>query len=436
MDSFEMFGEIMNPNLDSMLPPGEIRRKAFDTALMGLESKGGGGGDDGSAQEEQIEKQYEFDMKNYDYNNLTIDRNYEQQLISNQMQRVHIAEVADYQDKRAAEQWDYAMKVREIKYNSQVAAYNKAEQLYGAQIGLNQRAAGLAYDNAINVNKERQEQLAFSSARSNLGFQEKRKALQYQRQQNQLGIEKGRKLTGIRKEEATLKNQAARATAAFKSQDMFVKKLQAQGKAEARGVSGRSAAKTYQSITAEAGRSAAALRDGVTRADSAYNLSMYGLDVNLQFDESAFMVSENKFHSDIDVLGKNQNLQEQQEAASKLSIMRAYDHTIKKVGHDQFAANLAADAKRMSKPSLMPSIPVPDGVPRARVLDPMVPIYGPEPIEGAAYSGGTSGGGGNAVSGAVGGAMQGFALGAATGIPHLAGIGAVLGGIGGAVGIM
>ena len=142
MDSFEMFGEIMNPNLDSMLPPGEIRRKAFDTALMGLESKGGGGGDDGSAQEEQIEKQYEFDMKNYDYNNLTIDRNYEQQLISNQMQRVHIAEVADYQDKRAAEQWDYAMKVREIKYNSQVAAYNKAEQLYGAQIGLNQRAAG------------------------------------------------------------------------------------------------------------------------------------------------------------------------------------------------------------------------------------------------------------------------------------------------------
>ena len=163
---------------------------------------------------------------------------------------------------------------------------------------------------------------------------------------------------------------------------------------------------------------------------------MYGLDVNMQFDEAAFQVSENKFFSDVDALDKGQELQEQQDAASKLSIMRAYDHTIAKVGHDQFAANLAADAKRMTKPSLMPSLPVPDGVPRARVLDPMVPIYGPEPIEGAAYTGGTSGGGGNAVGGAIGGAMQGFALGAATGIPHLAGIGAGVGAIAGAVGIM
>ena len=47
-----------------------------------------------------------------------------------------------------------------------------------------------------------------------------------------------------------------------------------------------------------------------------------------------------------------------------------------------------------------------------------------------------SGGGGNAAVGAIGGAAQGFALGAATGIPHLAGIGAVLGLAGGAMGIM
>ena len=425
----------MNPNLDSMLPPGDVYRNTFDTALMGLESKGGGGGDSGG-DGASVEETHEYQMDLYDYNNLTIDRNYEQTLVANEVARYNQGLIADFQDRARAETWSHAMKVRKIKYNSQVAAFNKSEQLYGAQIGLNQRAAGLAYENAANVNRERQEQLAFSAARANLGFQEKRKNLQYQRQQNQLGIRKARTLTGIQKEEATLKNQANRAKAAFDSQELFVKKLQAQGKAEARGVSGRSAAKAYQSIVAEAGRAAAALRDGVTRADSAYNLSMYGMDVNLQFDEAAFQVSENKFHSDIDVLDQSKALQEQQDAASKLSIMRAYDHTLKKVEHDQFAANLAADAKRMAKPELMPAPPVPEAVPRAVILDPMVPIYGPEPVEGVGYAGGTSGGGGNAVGGAVGGAMQGFALGASTGIPHLAGIGAVVGGIGGAMGIM
>ena len=93
----------------------------------------------------------------------------------------------------------------------------------------------------------------------------------------------------------------------------------------------------------------------------------------------------------VDALNKSYDLQKEEEAASKLSIMRAYDHTLKKVEHDQFAANIAADAKRMTKPTLMPAPPKPLSIPRAVILDPMVPIYGPEPIEGVAYSGGASG---------------------------------------------
>jgi len=386
-------------------------------------------------QEEALEDRHEYNMDNYDYNNLTVDRNYEQQMLSNELQRRHIANVADYQDKKAADSWDYAMEIREVKYNAQVAAYNKSEQLYGAQIGLNQRAAGLAYDNAINVNKERQEQLAFAAAKSNIAYQKTHKDLRYQRHRNRLGIERARDFTSLQKEEATLKNQANRAKAAFDSQDMYVKSLQAKGKVSARGVAGRSAAKTYQSVVAEAGRSAAALADSVTRADSAYNLSMYGMDLDLQYKQADFIVSENKFHSDIDHANQSYDLQKQEEAASKLSIMRAYDHAISKVGYDQFAANVAADAKRMSKPSLMPAPPKPDAVPRARILDPMVPIYGPEPIEGVSYSGGASGGGGNAVTGAIGGAMQGAALGTAIAPGIGTAIGAVVGGIGGAMGL-
>ena len=51
------------------------------------------------------------------------------------------------------------------------------------------------------------------------------------------------------------------------------------------------------------------MRDGVTRADSAYNLSMFGLDVDLQYKQATFQVSENKFFSDIDALEKSYALE-------------------------------------------------------------------------------------------------------------------------------
>ena len=416
-----------------MLPPGEQHRRQFDRSIMGLEMMSGGGGGGGGG--EDMEARYEYDMDNYEFQNLTIDRNYEHQMLANEIQRHHIEEQALYTEKSQAQQWDYAMQMREIKYNSQVAAYNKSEQLYGAQIGLNQRAAKLAYENARNVNRERQEQLAFSAAKANIDYQKKTKDLQYDQQARITDIARARVMTGVEKEQHTLQNQANRAKAAFESQDNLVKTLQAKGAIDARGTAGGSAAKAYQAVVAESGRRAAVMRDGVTRADSAYNLRMYGLDTNLQYKEAQFQISENKFSSDIDALEKSYELQTEQNAASKLSIMRAYDSSLKKVEHDQFAANIAADAKRMTKPSLMPAPPKPLSIPRATVLDPMVPIYGPEPVEGVYATGGGGGGGGNAISGAIGGAMTGAGIGAmfgGVGAP----IGAVVGFLGGMMGIM
>jgi len=59
-----------------------------------------------------------------------------------------------------------------------------------------------------------------------------------------------------------------------------------------------------------------------------------------------------------------------------------------------------------------------------------------EPIVFPGGSGGMAGGKGTGqrLAGGLGGAMSGFQAGAATGIPHLAGLGAVVGGIGGLFG--
>jgi len=343
-------------------------------------SGGGGGKQDNS---DQVEAQYEYDMDAWAYNNAVAQRNYNHGILTNAIARRNQEEQALYREASAGQDWDYQMAIRETEHKARVAAYNKSEKMYGAQLGLNQRAAGLAFENARNVNTERQSKLAFEIQQSALKTRQEEKS-------------------------RTLQHQQLRAKAAFDSQDSFVKSMQAKGAAAATGQAGVSANKKYQSIVAESGRQQAAMVDGLTRADSAYNLAMYGLSANYQ-------------------------MQRTQQGQSKLSIIRAFDHSIKKAKFDWFAANVKADANRMSMPIPPPPIPKPLSIPRAILVDGPIPIFSPEPIEGTVTSTKTSSGG---VGGALGGAASGFMMGASTGMPHMAGIGAVVGGIGGAIGIM
>ncbi len=334
---------------------------------------GGGGSTDNS---EQVAKQYEYDMESWAYKNDHAQRMYNDAVLNNAIKRKQDETVSLYKEQSAANQWDYQMQMREHQHNARVAAYNKSEKMYSAQIGLNQRAAGLAFENTRNINAERQNKLAFEIAQSGLKFDQARQG-------------------------KTLEHQGKRAGAAFTSQDNFVKSVQAKGASLATGQTGRSANKRYQSIVAEAGRAQAAMVDGLTRADSAYNLAMYGLEADY-------------------------NMQRTMQGQSKLSILRAYDHSIKKTKFDWFAANVKADANRMSMPTPPPAIPKPLAIPRAIITDPPIPINSPEPVPGAVVTTGTQGTG---AGGVLGGAANGFMMGAATGMPHMAGVGAVVGGI-------
>ena len=342
----------------------------------------GGGGGKQQDNSDQVEAQYDYDMDAWAYNNANAQRKYNHDVLTNAINRRNQEEQALYREGSAANQWDYQMQMRETQHNARVAAYNKSEKMYSAQLGLNQRAAGLAFENARNVNTERQ---------SKLGFEIQQTALK----------------TRLAEKGKTLEHQGLRSKAAFTSQDNFVKSMQAKGAATATGQAGVSANKKYQSIVAESGRAQAAMVEGLTRADSAYNLEMYGLSADYQMKRT-------------------------QQGQSRLSIIRAFDHSIKKAKFDWFAANVKADANRMSMPIPPPAIPKPLSIPRSILLDPPMPVNSPEPNEGAVVSTQTSGTGG--ASGALGGAMSGFMMGASTGMPHMAGIGAIVGGIGGLFG--
>jgi len=169
----------------------------------------------------------------------------------------------------------------------------------------------------------------------------------------------------------------------------------------ARGRVGRSADKQYQSVVAEAGRATAQLKSQLLATDQQYNQARYGIEAE-------------------------RSLQKEQHEQSKLSIGEAYTRATKKIGLDEYGANLKADASRMTKPSPPIPLPKPLQTPRSTIIDRMLPVRGSAPVWGSGMGSAGGGGGGQMSGGEI--AMS--ALGTIGGAVAMTGpTGAIVGGI-------
>ena len=349
MDKFEQFGELMN-QFDSAMPPGDIRRKLIDKSLMGTEMRGGGGGgSDGPDWDEVADLQHEAATNQDDDQWAAVQRDYNQSILINTAKRHNEEEAARWKDQSAIRQWDYQTQMQEAQYNSQVKAYNKAERFYEAQVAYNTKAADMAYEQEAAVTKERYFGLAYQGAGQELA-------------------------TDMKRAESGMKLQSSRAEGAFALQNLMVKQVQGEGKARARGRVGRSANKQYQSVVAETGRATAQLKSQLMANDQEYNQARYGIEAE-------------------------RSLQKEQREQSKLSIGEAYTRATKKIGLDEYGANLKADASRMTKPSPPMPMPKPLETPRSVIVDSMLPVRQRAPVWGSGMGPGPSGGGGGQMSG-------------------------------------
>ena len=467
MDSFDIMSQF-----DSMLPPGDVYRKTFDTALMGLESKkggggGGGGGSDGPDWDEVADLTHEQAMNNYEYDWDQTQRRYTHQILQNENQRRDMANQHAYQTAQHEQQWMYANALQEQEYNSQMAAYNKSERLYEHQVDMNQIAADMAIEAQRAQTSERFQQLAFEAtkaistfgkdrtdlavqdATADLKFAGQKADLALQGQTVDLDIYGKRTAASRKKQELTIGEQTKRGITALQSVEDAVKGMQALGKAKARGQAGRSAEKQYQSLLAQQSRLQAAKAYQLNRTDLATRLAVNGVDQTMREQEVGAAIAHTKIGvagiqaeagydlSKEGIKAATTHVNEMfdigvdERDATSLSIEGAHNRSLRKIDHDQYAANVAADFNRMSKPGMGVPIPKPLEIPMATIMDPLLPVKGKEPVwganMGAASSAGSSGGGGPTAGGALGGAANGFMMGAATGMPHMAGIGAVVG---------
>lgn len=227
-----------------------------------------------AAEQRRIENQYKYDSQVWKYNWKNTRREYNYSKRGTDIARSNQENNLRYQEATAIRDYQYNLAIRDYDYTNQLRQYNESERIYGLQLGFNNEAAQVA-----TANEERR-------------FNEI--------------------LTGM----------------AFEQQDMLVKMLQEEGELQARGVSGRSAAKTLGAALAGYGRNQAIL------------------------------------------------------AESLVSAQRDSNANRRQIALDKYGADLNAQSRRMLQPLKAPAPMAPLRMPRATILDPLKPKKPPKPIKG------------------------------------------------------
>jgi hypothetical protein len=253
------------------------------------------------AEQKRIDQQYKYDKQVDEFNWDTILRQYDYAQQEVGVARDNQEQLLKYQEESAQRDYQYNLKIRNYEYRNQVRQYRESERIYGLQLQFNNQAAEVA------------------------------------------------------KEAEALKFQDILAEMAFDQQDLFVKMLQEEGQAQARGVSGRSAEKVLQASIASYGRNQAILAQSLVSAEKANAMAMRQIDT------------------------------------------------------EKRGADLAAQSRRMLVPVKGPAPPEPLPLPRAVLLDPLEPKRGPKPMKGVNTMPIPSGL--TIANSFIGGAMQGLSLG-------------------------
>lgn len=226
------------------------------------------------AEQKRIDNQYKYDQKNWKFNWDNLQREYKYRVKETGTARKNQERNLRYMENTAVRDFQYNLAIRDYDYKNQLRQYNESERIYGLQLGFNNQAAEMAMANE-------------------------------ERRFNEI-------MNGM----------------AFEQQDMLVKMLEQEGEIQARGTSGRSAAKSIGSALAGYGRNQAIL------------------------------------------------------AESLLSAQRESSASRRQIGLDKYGADLNAQSRRMLKPLLAPAPMAPLKMPRATILNPLKPKKPPKPIKG------------------------------------------------------
>ncbi len=158
-----------------------------------------------------------------------------------------------------------------------------------------------------------------------------------------LDLDLGSKIseTDLARRAKTLGIQNLRGDAAVKSQENLIEQLQNAGKVAASGQTGRSAAKTYQTVVSDYNRKAQQISDTVHRADSNFNLELLGLDKGLAYTKAQHGLAKASNIAQLKYEQATHNLSSAQikQGTEFAKAIHGLDKHEIKIGMDAFKAN-------------------------------------------------------------------------------------------------
>ena len=235
---------------------------------------------------------------------------------------------ANYTDRQNAKTYQHAIRTQDFRHKQDMRQYNRSNEIADEQLDYNRLSASHAMESLNEQAYERYQKLQFESAGALL----KHRVAQQKLRQGRRELLQGHGLTT--------------AKAAIQAQELIVKKLKSVGKAEARGVAGRSTQKEVGQWMGVAGREQAAMLDMTNRANEQVSTKLYGIEYTMG----------------IEMQKRHLTVKAQQATAD--SIRRSAKRGAKEITMKKMGADMQANHKRLLVPEKGPAPIKPDAMPR------------------------------------------------------------------------
>lgn len=304
-----------------------------------------GARDQNRKQRAAVDRKYQYDKNVYEFQYGDIDsdelggealRQYQFAVDGLEITKANNEANLDYQERRSMQRYGYDMGIRAYEFNQANRVYNQSVSRALNQQSLNELAESAALTDQDRLYHEQMIGLALDEEQTLLAY--------------------GAAMAG-----AGLKKRASKTASVASAQQERIATLKATGASQARGTSGRTAAKNIQGLLAESSARQRTIVDQFLFDSEATDQDIFKMNQQLIIDQVGF-----EFTRD----------------SAKLSDMQART----KIKAQALQAALDAEASIALKPEISPPMPIPLALPRPEYQDVYRPAKAPPPLKGVAMT--------------------------------------------------
>ena len=329
-----------------------------------------------SAQYKQAKKIYEYDweqtVRKYDYAQVQLG-----------IEKENDVNLRAYKEAQLTQQYNAQNERREYEYKNRVDAFNRSEDIFQQQIGVNVVSSLMAQEEATRAFNEQQISNNFQKEGLARDLFSALDTTAFAKAEVQLNKQSSIQGAANKRREAEFQYQSQRKELGFKSQQNMIEQLKAEGSARSRGT-GRSAAKNIQGAMMMAGMQQAQIVENIADSKQQFKIASTSINTSMMNDINTAELQTGQLDNSIMYKQQeyNQNLRELK--ASMDSARANLGATKMKINLDKQVADMRANANRMLEPSIGPEIPKPPALPPSIFLEPLKPMRPPKPVKNAA----------------------------------------------------